>query len=313
MSFELMHTSVPRDLDGQSGFGVAAMTRDLPRPLRDALVAWSDGSELDAAADRAISYAVCQVGGAAWPVLTCVTRCGSDWSGRANRVAHHLVLEPGDRCIEGPIALARAFRFASEVPEVGLRSPPLLPQPVSGGDATRGVDPAWFELLADRVTAADALSLAIRLPRGLDPLALLAAVTARLEPRRRWAVQWSTAPVFHAGRGLPTIVIARKDDPYAFDLSLPAPSPRVVKTATPSDLASTRPTVQRVMQVAGQASPSGPDCDASTSAPRSGQPWRTDRALGEPVASMPAKPLLPILLFAAASVIMLVALGLLLW
>jgi len=313
MSFELMHTSVPRDLDGQSGFGVAAMTRDLPRPLRDALVAWSDGSELDAAADRAISYAVCQVGGSAWPVLSCVTRCGADWSGRANRVAHHLVLEPGDRCIEGPIALARAFRFASEVPEVGLRSPPVLPQPVSGGDATRGVDPAWFELLADRVTAADASSLAIRLPRGLDPLALLAAVTARLEPRRRWAVQWSTGPVFHAGRGLPTIVIARDHDAQALDLSLPAPSARAVASTPNPDAWSTRPRAQVVEPVPGRATPAEPASDASMSSPPSSQSWRMERASREPVASTPAKPWVPIALFAAAGVIMLVALGLLLW
>ena len=313
MSFELMHTSVPRDLDGQSGFGVAAMTRDLPRPLRDALVAWSDGSELDASADRAISYAICQVGGAAWPVLTCVTRCGVDWSGRANRVAHHLVLEPGDRCIDGPIALARAFRFASEVPEVGLRSPPMLPRIQSRVDALCGVDPAWLELVADRLSTAEAATVSVRLPRGLDPLALLAAVTARIEPGRRWAVQWSTAAVVNAGRGLPSIVIARDHDAQALDLSLPAPSARAVASAPNPDASSTHPRQQVVEPVSGRAKASGPASDASMSSPPSSQPWRMERASHEPVASKPAKPWVPIALFAAAGVIMLVALGLLLW
>ena len=73
MSVELVHSSVPRDLDGQQGFGVAAMTRDLPRALRDELVARSDGSELAGGAHRVVSYVVCQSGGAAWPVLTAVT------------------------------------------------------------------------------------------------------------------------------------------------------------------------------------------------------------------------------------------------
>ncbi len=313
MSFELIHTSVVRDLDGRSGFGVAAMTHDLPRPLRDALVAWSDGSELDAAADRVISYAVCMVGGSAWPVLTCVTRCGVDWSGRANRVAHHLVLEPGDRCIQGPIALARAFHFASDVPEVGVRPSPVLPHPLSDGQAARGIDPAWFEILADRLTAADALTLAVRLPRGLDPLVLLAAVTARIEPRRRWAVQWSTAPVFHAGRGLPSIVIAREHDAHALDLSLPAPSARVLGTTLPADVASTRLKPAPAERVVGHATPSGPFSDASTIKPRAGQAGPMERASREPVASAPAMPWLPIALFAMAGLIMLVALGLLIW
>jgi len=313
MSFELIHTSLPRDLDGQSGFGVACMTRDLPRPLRDALVARSDGSELDAAADRAISYAVCQVAGAAWPVLTCVTRCGADWSGRANRVAHHLVLEPGDRCIEGPIALARSFRFASEVPEVGLRSPPMLPQTQSRGDAPWGVDPAWLELLADRLSTAEAATVSVRLPRGLDPLVLFAAVTARIEPRRRWAVQWSTAAVVNAGRGLPSIVIAREHDAHALDLSLraptlptPEPNPHAVPVSTP-------PPSQLPEQVAVRATSAGPAHEQVRSWERLGEPLRPERTAREPVVSTPTRPWLPIALFAVAGVILLAALGLLLW
>ena len=314
MSFELIHTSVPRDLDGQSGFGVAAMTRDLPRPLRDALVAWSDGSELDDVADRAMSYSVCHVGGSIWPVLTCVTRCGADWSGRANRVAHHLVLEPSDRCIEGPIAIARAFRFVSEVPEVGLRSAPVLPRPCSPVEARHPIDPVWFELLADRLRAPDALTIAVRLPIGLDPVVLLAAVTEHLDPRRRWAVQWSTAASFHAGHGLPSIVIARAQDPHALDLALPAPLSR---TTVPSTMAGSMGTVPRRPSVELSAEPtkrpSGAPLEASPFLPRPSQPSHPTRASPVPVAPTSVMPWLPVMLFAVAGLIMLVALGLLLW
>ena len=312
MSFELIHTSVLRDLDGQSGFGVAAMTHDLPRPLRDALVGWSDGSELDAVTDRAMSYAVFHVGGSTWPVLTCVTRCGADWSGRANRVAHHLVLEPGDRCIDGPIALARAFPFASDVPDVGVRSAPVLPKPLPLGDAPPGIDPAWFDLLADRMRAPDASRVAVRLPRGVDPVVLLAAVTAKLEPRRRWAVQWSTAASFHAGRGLPSIVIAPAHDTQALDLSQRAPRPRAAASAHQSAVESTAARPRSGEQPAEPA-PSALSLEASTSTTLTSHTRRTERASPEPVASMSVKPWLPVVLFVVAGLIMLVALGLLLW
>jgi hypothetical protein len=313
MSFELIHTSVVRDLDGRSGFGVAAMTHDLPRPLRDALVARSDGSELGATADRAISYAVCHAGGAAWPVLTCVTRCGVDWSGRANRVAHHLVLEPSDRCIEGPIALARAFPFASDVPEVGVRPTPVLPQPLPEQRAAHGIDPAWLDRLADGLSVPDGVTVSVRPPDGLDPLVLLAAVTARVEPKRRWAVQWSTAPAFHAGRGLPSIVIAREHDAHAIDLSGPAPAPRIVESPRPADSVSTLQRPPAPEPIAGDAVSLRPASGGSISSTRSRQTWRVERTAHEPVASTPAKPWLPIALFAVAGLIMLVALGLLLW
>jgi hypothetical protein len=311
MSFELIHTSVLRDLDGQSGFGVAAMTRDLPRPLRDALVAWSDGSELDGTTDRAISYAVCHVGGAAWPVLTCVTRCGTDWSGRANRVAHHLVLEATDRCLEGPIALAQAFPFVRDVPEVGLRSAPVLPRLCPPSEAEHGVDPAWVDLLADRLSAPDATTVMVRLPAGLDPMLLLAAVTEHLEPRRRWAVQWSTAASFHAGPGLPSIVMAREQDPQAFDLALPAP-----RSATSSSMASlvgTPPLRRSAGRGVQTEKPVRSHLEALRFPSLASHHLRPERALPERVASTRVKPWLPVTLFAVAGLIMLVALGLLLW
>lgn len=313
MSFELIHTSVLRDLDGQSGFGVAAMTNGLPRALRDALVARSDGSELDGATDRAISYAVCHVGGSAWPVLTCVTRCGADWSGRPNRVAHHLVLEAADRCPDGPIALARSFPFASDVPAVGLRSAPVLPSPCPPDGAAHGVDPAWFDLLADRLSAMEASTVTVRLPIGLDPVLLLAAVTEHLEPRRRWAVQWSTAPVFHAGPGLPSIVIAREQDPQAFDLALPAPAPRMADSGSMPGLTGAPSRPPSAVPCTQPEKPSGPPRAASRFPQQPIQPARPERALPERVASTPVTPWLPIALFAAAAVIGLVALGLLLW
>ncbi|MBM4110238.1 MAG: hypothetical protein FJ254_02620 [Phycisphaerae bacterium] len=313
MSFELIHTSVSRDLDGQSGFGIAAMSRDLPRPVRDALVAWSDGSELDATTDRAISYAICQAGGAAWPVLTCVTRCGVDWSGRANRVAHHLVLEPSDRCIEGPIALARAFEFARQVPEVALRSPPSLPHPIEGGHAAPGVDPGWIEHLAERMSSPDAPAVAVRLPHGLDPLALIAAVTARVEPKRRWAVQWSTAPVFHAGRALPSIVIAREHDAHALDLAQTAPSPRAVESSKRSE-SKGAPQGIRSAEPVGEATKTTTGIhDDSVRARRASHAEGAKRTTRDPVAPTSVNPWVPIVLFAVAGVIMLVALRLLLW
>ena len=312
MSVELVHSSVPRDLDGQQGFGVAAMTRDLPRALRDELVARSDGSELAGGAHRVVSYVVCQAGGAAWPVLTAVTRCGSDWSGRGNRVAHHLVVSQDERGAAGPVVLAAAFPFADTPPEIALRDAPAVPQDLVPMPAPSGIDPGWWPLLAERAVAADAGRVALKLPAGIDPLLALGAIVDAVEPRRRWAVQWSTGASLRALPGLASIVIDAHDA-SAFDLAAPAPQPMASVAPGPVGSAREPAPEDRGAPIDPGAGLVHPTVARPAPRPIGSSAGRGPAPRGEGAGRGTRPGILPLVLFVIAAVIALVALGLLLW
>jgi hypothetical protein len=147
----------------------------------------------------------------------------------------------------------------------------------------------------------------------VDPLSLVAAVTALVEPRRRWAVQWSTGSVVHAAHGLPTIVVTREQDPGALDLGQPAPKPRRdFATPVPGSI-GVQPLPNPREPVAQATKATEPNSPVATSVPVSNHPRHTGHSTLERTASWSAKPWVPIVLFAVAGVIMIVALGLLLW
>jgi hypothetical protein len=147
----------------------------------------------------------------------------------------------------------------------------------------------------------------------VDPLSLVAAVTALVEPRRRWAVQWSTGSVVHAAHGLPTIVVTREQDPGALDLGQPAPKPRRDDATPVPGSIGVQPLPNQREPVAVATEASRPNHPAPMMAPESIDPRRDERFRPEPAASKSVKPWVPIVLFAVAGVIMIVALGLLLW
>lgn len=246
MTWELIHTSVERDLDGRAGFGVAAITEGTPDPIRDALVTESDGSALHPAVARALVYRLVRVGGGVWPVLSSVARCGPDWSGRPNRVAHHLVLEPADRIEAGPAAIAACFPFESSVPQVGLRPRRSGTLEWAGVPQAIGVDGRWPSALARRL-GVEGAQLAIALPQGADPLGVIGATLAQMPPTARWRVQWSTQGAVRGMPGASTLCCVASGAPGAIDLAHPPPAPAPaaplpgVRVSRPSSGAISRP------------------------------------------------------------------------
>jgi hypothetical protein len=203
MSHEFVHTSVERGVRGQGGFTLAAVTRGLPSSL-DPVLAELSGYDFDktrAVGADTIEWAhrILSVQGRSHTVLSRTAPCGNDWSGRPNRVAHHLVVEPHERAEAGPAWMLSMFgAFCEGVPAVGERAAgPLLPQ---GSCLPRracaweaaGFDAGWAGVVAQTLLDAPAATVCVVLPEEIELLPLVVDLFALLPSERRWLVTFST-------------------------------------------------------------------------------------------------------------------------
>jgi hypothetical protein len=205
MSAELVHASVQKGLRGGSGFGTAVVTRGLAAPLERALEELS-AYDFDPAravgADRVEwAHRVLTVQGRSHSVLSRTAPCGSDWSGRPNRVAHHVVVDTAERAEAGPAWMLAALAqgvLMQHVPEVGERAQgPRLPggalsaRPAHAWSAV-GFDPGWAGVVARALLDHAGAPCYLVLPGETDTLPLVEDVFALLPEDRRWHVTFST-------------------------------------------------------------------------------------------------------------------------
>jgi len=203
MSHEFVHTSVERGVRGQGGFALAAVTQGLPPALEQPL---AELSAYDAHRARAVgadpidwAHRIVSVQGRSYTVLSRTAPCGSDWSGRPNRVAHHLVVEPHERAEAGPAWMLSMFGgFEEGVPEVGVRAqgPPLpqgaCPPRRAGAWEDAGFDAGWAGVVAQTLLDAPGATVCVVLPDELDLLPLVVDLFALLPIEKRWLVTFST-------------------------------------------------------------------------------------------------------------------------
>jgi len=156
MASELVYTSADQGLKPQThGFCTVAMTRGLARNITERLEGLSGYRAHFAAHDPMArsnpvnySYYRFTIGGRACPILSRVSYAGFDYTGRSNKLAHHVVLDEGALPIAGPTRL-------SLQPGFFLRSwsgtPAWLEQPKAIPDPARTSCPAqtWQQVAGD--------------------------------------------------------------------------------------------------------------------------------------------------------------------
>jgi len=207
MSLELIHASVEKGLRGGAGFGTAVATKGMPLPLERALEelsAYDFDPQRAVGADRVDwAHRVLTVQGRTYSVLSCTAPCGSDWSGRPNRVAHHIVVDAPERAEAGPAWMLASLSggrasLATDVPRVEERiQGPVLPR---GAAAPRpasawteaGFDPGWAGVVAQTLVDHPGSACYLVLPEATTTLPLLLDVFALLPDDRRWHVTFST-------------------------------------------------------------------------------------------------------------------------
>lgn len=97
MAWQLIYTSAPRLLEaGRTGFGTVARHRAVSGLIASSVERFSQFARLPGHDTRRIVHAcrILTVGSGTYHVLTCLQDAGSDYTGRTNHIAHHLIAEP---------------------------------------------------------------------------------------------------------------------------------------------------------------------------------------------------------------------------
>jgi hypothetical protein len=269
MSHELYFTSAPKGIrPGASGFCTVAATRELPGPLLEKVEALSGYRHLYSPLDQnnpiVYSHVRIEILGKAFHVLSRICAAGLDYSGRGNKFAHHVILEPDELPPGGPAWLLGqpAFMQTHWDGTVGyLPSGRRLPL----GEAPPGPCHTWERLTGDAGWAGIFLRTIIGrpgqpiycvYPPGLDLLPLITEAIALLPPERRWQISFSTyflgiAPgIACSWRGVPDGTVEaerlRRQNPEAvFDVGrrdgFPPADPLVEQARTGRYVAVTSP------------------------------------------------------------------------
>lgn len=96
MAWQLIYTSAPRLLDaGRTGFGTVARHRAVSGLLASTIERFSQFARLPGYDTKRVVYShrLLTVGSGEFHVLSCLRDAGSDYTGRTNHLAHHLIAE----------------------------------------------------------------------------------------------------------------------------------------------------------------------------------------------------------------------------
>lgn len=207
MTQELVYTSAPKGLKlGSRGFCTVASTRGMSKTLADRLEALSGYKHLfqpgpnETRNPANFSYVTFRMGGKQYAVLSRVGDAGLDYTQRANKIAHHVVLEPADLCEAGPAWMASQPGFLLDSWE---GDPRLIDngRPAPQGELAPAVckyweevtgDAGWAGVLAETVAGGASREAYIIYPEGCDVLALLREAQALLPAADRWRATFST-------------------------------------------------------------------------------------------------------------------------
>jgi len=208
MSQELFYTSAPRGLQpGSQGFCTVAATRGMSRALMEKLEALSGYRPMYPPSDaqyslNPVTFAHVKIGvaGKSYHVLSRIGAAGLDYTERANKFAHHVVLEGGELPEAGPawVLSQPGFmesRWNGEVQFLASgRIPPAGNANAEMCRAWREItgDPGWAGVIAETLLRESQQPVYLLFEPGMNLLPLVAEAVALLPPEKRWDVTFST-------------------------------------------------------------------------------------------------------------------------
>ncbi len=209
MSFELVFTSAPKGLKpGTRGFASVAFTEGMPSNYVQFCESLSGYVHIFLPQDEnysrnpiAFSHLLATLGGKTFSVLSRVAAYGIDYTGRSNKIAHHILITPEERTAPGPaVLMSRDEVFRTEWSGPPQYLPPTKVR-LSGQDITSYRAHSWEKLFGDAGGAGilaqsflDAPSRPVFLlfNPGMNVLPLLAEAQALLPAEHRWRVSFTT-------------------------------------------------------------------------------------------------------------------------
>jgi len=213
MSLELIYTSAPRGLSSTaSGFCTVAATGGMSRQVQTALEGLSGYQfHFNLSDERAnlnpvnFAHTRVRIGSETRSVLSRIAFAGADYSGRTNKIAHHLLLERDEQMVNGPawmmMAMARGVFVAGWQREPGnlpkrsmtaaLSSEPRGSEPATTWQAVTG-DAGWAGALVQAYRTNPKVPAYVIFEPGQELLPLFEESLAVLPPEDRWQVGFAT-------------------------------------------------------------------------------------------------------------------------
>ena len=210
MSQEIVYTSAPQGLKpGSRGFCTVIATQGMARNLAERLESLSGYRHAYAVHDEHAhlnpvnySHLKVTVGGQEYSVLSRIGDAGQDYTGRTNKLAHHVALTPSERPPAGPAYQLQQPGFCIEAWDSQTRyteinchrlssDHPPLTQCTSW---SRWCDAGWAGVLAESALEGGNQSQTIIYPveAGSSTLALVSEALQLLPEKQRWEVTFST-------------------------------------------------------------------------------------------------------------------------
>ncbi len=208
MAFELIYTSAPKGLKpGSRGFATVACTEGMPANYVSACESLSGYSFVFDPHDPnyskspiAYSHYVFQLGGQRLSLLSRVAAFGTDYSGRTNKLAYHVLVPPSEYKEGGPAAVMVTPQFLTDSwsgePHV-IRERKKVPATTPAGYKAQfwqrvTGDGAWAGVIADRFLLCPDKPVFLIFGPGMDLLPLVTEIIALLPPERRWDFTFNT-------------------------------------------------------------------------------------------------------------------------
>lgn len=209
MSLELLYTSSPNGLKpGSRGFCTVLGTQGMPAPLATAVEGLSGYRPVFSPSDErahlnpiVYSHLKLQAAGRSWHVLSRISDYGLDYSGRPNKLAHHVIVDKSsERRTAGPAALLAQPGFMRNEwqgePKVVAVKPitddPKAREGVCSNWQEATGDAGWAGVIAESFLANPDRLVILYYQPGQTILPLFEEAISLLPPDKRWNVTFST-------------------------------------------------------------------------------------------------------------------------
>ncbi|MEO1614373.1 MAG: hypothetical protein AAFV88_00900 [Planctomycetota bacterium] len=209
LSSELLYTSAPQGLrHGSRGFCTVLTTAGMPINVISKLEAISGYRHLFQAGggsgQNPTTYAhqIVSLGGLRQSVVSRIADYGSDYSGRSNKIAHHVLLEPTEKPAAGPAWLLQQ-RSVVRSEWLGNCETPGTGPKIPSADQTARIcttwknvtgDAGWGGVIAEAIASGDPEPLWVVFPLAhhAQLLELMDEAIALLPQAKRWTATFNT-------------------------------------------------------------------------------------------------------------------------
>ena len=206
MPAEIIITSVPRGLDGGSGFQTVKRTREMSLAVSERLHQRSGYTHRFAAGDKRnpviISHQIEKLKAGVFHVLGLIKDAGTDHSGRQNRLAHLIAFDETDVYGNqaGPASVAKQLRDSRLLIDSWDQQPhEAEPLAIPSFNAEPGICQAWIDAGLDPGVAGELAEAAatgkksvLIVPASTDVIALFADAMLLMPPGTRWKTTFTT-------------------------------------------------------------------------------------------------------------------------